>query len=189
VPSSDAPRNIETARALQQLVSMSLQQHSMESLLQVVADLTRQVLPGNPDASVSLIDGHQKVTVVSTGQLALQLDEVQYTTGVGPCLHAATTGELTEIPDTRTETRWAGYTWRAVEHGNLSSLSVPLFIDDDLSGALNIYAGQVDAFDDDARSAATGFAPYAAVAVKNMHDYQAAKDRARTSRPRRSLRP
>jgi GAF domain-containing protein len=67
----------------------------------------------------------------------------------------------------------------AVEHGNLSSLSVPLVIDGDVSGSLNIYARQANAFDDDARSAAIGFAPYAAVAVKNMHDHEAAQVRAR----------
>jgi GAF domain-containing protein len=68
---------------------------------------------------------------------------------------------------------------RAVEHGALSSLSVPLAIDDDVSGALNIYARTANAFDDDARAAATGFAPYAAVALRNMHDYQSARATAR----------
>ncbi|MCW2537338.1 MAG: Response regulator with antiterminator output domain, partial [Modestobacter sp.] len=36
-------------------------------------------------------------TAVHTGQLALDLDESQYGRGHGPCLHAATSGELVEI--------------------------------------------------------------------------------------------
>ena len=45
-------------------------------------------------------------------------------------------------------------------------------------GALNIYAREPHAFDEDSRSAATRFAPYAAVAAGNLHAYQSARDRA-----------
>jgi GAF domain-containing protein len=112
--------------------------------------------------------------------LATDLDERQYERGHGPCLHAARTGELTLIADTRTERRWPDYTPRAAEHGNLSSLSIPLTIDEEgqVSGALNIYAREPDAFDEDTRTAATGFAPYAAIAVANMHAYESARNMA-----------
>jgi GAF domain-containing protein len=99
--------------------------------------------------------------VVSTSELATDLDETQYEKGHGPCLHAARTGELTEIPDTRVDDRWPDYTPRAVEHGNLSSLSIPLAIepDEQVTGALNIYARRSNAFDEASRSVATRFGP------------------------------
>src|SRR3954471_22975139 len=152
----------------------------MEDLLQTVADLTKTVMPGNPEASVSLLVKDAPTTVVSTGPLATDLDETQYERGHGPCLHAARTGELTEIADTRTDRRWPDYLPRAVEAGNLSSLSVPLAIDEDeqVSGALNIYARQPVAFDDASRSVATRFGPYAAVATGNLYAYQSARDMA-----------
>jgi GAF domain-containing protein len=152
----------------------------MDSLLQMVADLTKTVMPGNPEASVLLLAKDQPNTVSSTGELATDLDESQYETGQGPCLHAARTGEVTEIRDTRADDRWPDYTPRAVEHGNLSSLSIPLAIDQDaqVSGALNIYARRPDAFDEASRSVATRFAPYAAVAAGNLYAYQSARDMA-----------
>jgi GAF domain-containing protein len=152
----------------------------MESLLQTVADLTKSVMPGNPEASVSLLVKDRPTTVASTGRLATDLDETQYDRGHGPCLHAARTGELTEIPDTRAEDRWPDYTPRAAEHGNLSSLSIPLAIDQDeqVSGALNIYARRAEAFDDASRSVATRLGPYAAVAAGNLYAYQSARDMA-----------
>jgi hypothetical protein len=72
------------------------------------------------------------------------------------------------------------YTPRAVEHGNLSSLSIPLAIDVDaqVTGALNIYARRPDAFDEASRSVATRFAPYATVAAGNLYAYQSARDMA-----------
>ncbi|SDO71701.1 GAF and ANTAR domain-containing protein [Geodermatophilus sp. DSM 45219] len=161
--------------ALERLGRLTLREMSMQSLLQAVADTAKSVMPGNPEASILIMTSRRSVTVVSTGQLATDLDEVQYGQGQGPCLHAAASGELTEILDTRIEDRWADYARRAAGRGNLSSLSVPLVIDDGTTGALNIYAREARAFDDESRSTATGFAPYAAVAIGNMQEYEGAQ--------------
>jgi GAF domain-containing protein len=170
----------DPAEALERLGRLSLRELSMDSLLQTVADLTKSVMPGNPEASVCILVRDRPTTVVSTGDLATDLDERQYERGHGPCLNAARTGTLTLIPDTRTEARWPDYTPRAVEHGNLSSLSVPLAIDPDeqVVGALNIYARRPDAFDEASQTVATRFAPYAAVAAGNLYAYQSARDMA-----------
>jgi GAF domain-containing protein len=178
VASDQDPQPVNAADALERLGRLSLRELSMDSLLQTVADLTKTVMPGNPETSVLLLVGDRPTTVVHTGQLAVDLDERQYERGHGPCLHAARTGELTEIADTRTETRWPDYVGRAAERGNLSSLSIPLVIDEDeqVSGALNVYARRPDAFDEDSRSVGTRFGPYAAVAAGNLYAYQSARD-------------
>ena len=178
--STENPQPTNAAEALERLGRLSLRELSMDSLLQTVADLAKTVMPGNPEASVSLLVKDRPSTVVSTGQLAVDLDETQYERGHGPCLHAARTGELTEITDTRTDSRWRDYAQRAAEAGSLSSLSVPLAIDEDeqVSGALNLYAREAHAFDEDSRSAAQAFGPYAAVATGNMYAYQNARDMA-----------
>lgn len=152
----------------------------MGSLLQMVVELTRAVMPGDPEASVSFLVRDRPTTLVSTGQLADDLDERQYERGHGPCLHAARTGHMTMITDTRTETRWRDYLPRAVERGCLSSLSVPLPIDQDdqVTATLNIYARQAAAFDEDSRAVASRIAPYAAVAAGNVHLYQRARGEA-----------
>jgi GAF domain-containing protein len=150
----------------------------MQSLLQTVADLAKTVMPGNPEASITLLVNDKATTAVFTGQLALDCDESQYGRGYGPCLHAASTGELIEIADAQADTRWRDYLDRAVERGALGSLSVPLPVSEGVAGALNIYARKPNAFDEDSRSAATRFAPYAAVAVSNMRAYQDARDMA-----------
>jgi GAF domain-containing protein len=180
VAASQDPQQDAAAEALETLGRLNLRELSMDSLLQTVADLAKTVMPGNPEASVSLLIRDRPTTVVSTGQLATDLDEMQYDRGHGPCLHAARSGELTEIPDTRAHDRWPDYLPRAVEHGNLSSLSVPLAIDKDeqLTGALNIYARRPGAFDSASRSVATRFAPYAGVAAANLYAYQSARDMA-----------
>jgi GAF domain-containing protein len=173
---TDSTSPADADRALEQLGSLALREHSMETLLQRVVDLTKIVMPGHTEASISLLTGGKPTTAVFTGRLALDCDESQYGSGHGPCLHAATSGELTEVHDVRTDPRWRDYMERAAGHGALSSLSVPLPITEGMAGALNIYAREAHAFDDRARSAAQKFVPYAAVAVGNMQAYQEARN-------------
>lgn len=174
--STDNTRRTAAAQALEQLGRLSLREHSMESVLQTVADLTSSVMPGNPEASVSLLVDDKPNTPVWSGELALHLDESQYSRGYGPCLHAAGSGEWVEVGDARTDTRWREYMERAVECGSLSSLSVPLPIAEGISGALNIYAREPHAFSAGSRSVAEQLVPYAAVAAANIHAYESARE-------------
>src|SRR5947209_4851193 len=97
IPEDDAMSDNEEAdrpnpaEALEQLGRLALREHTMQSLLQSVADLTKKVMPGNPEASVSLLINDKPSTAVSTGRLATDCDESQYGLGYGPCLHAAST--------------------------------------------------------------------------------------------------
>src|SRR4051794_4333521 len=164
--------------ALERLGGLALREHPMESVLQTVADLSKQVMPGEAETSITLLVDDKATTAVYTGRLALDLDESQYGRGYGPCLHAAATGEVTEIADTRTEPRWPDYARAAWERGGGSSISVPLHLDERMSGALNVYARAPRAFDDEARAALARFEPYASVALANAHAYRSARDRA-----------
>ncbi len=174
--STDPSDPLNPVDALEQLGRLALREHCMKSLLQSVAELATEVMPGNPEASVSLLINDRSSTAVFTGRLALDCDESQYGRGYGPCLHAAGSGELVEVADARIETRWRDYMERAVEHGALSSLSVPLPINEGIAGAINVYARKPHAFDEDSRSVATRFAAYAAVVAANMYAYEEARD-------------
>jgi GAF domain-containing protein len=163
-------------KALDQLGQLLGREQFTEDALQKVADLAKQVLPGHPETSVSVLFGDFPTTVVYTDQLAFDCDESQYEHGDGPCMHAAGSGQLTEIADANADTRWRSYVREAAERGALSSLSVPLPIGEKgVSAALNIYARRPDAFDEETRSVATRFAPLAATAVTRMQAFKDAQ--------------
>lgn len=162
--------------AFEQLAGIALSEHSLHSVLQTVCDLTKQVVPGDVEASISLLVADKATTVVYTGRLALDLDESQYGRGYGPCLHAASSGEVVTVADSRTDPRWTDYMQRAVERGSLSSLSLPLGSPDQMGAALNVYAVEADAFDAETRRAGEKFARFAGVAVANIHAYQSARE-------------
>ncbi|MGY1710302.1 ANTAR domain-containing protein [Geodermatophilus sp. SYSU D00758] len=177
---SEERRSVEAAEALEHLGQLSLRELSMESLLQSMADLTKRVMPGDPEASVTLLVEDEPSTVVDTGPLALGLDEVQYDRGDGPCLHTARNGVLVEIGDTRADSRWPDYARYVAEQGVLSVLAVPLVLggEEQVAGSLNVYARRPDAFDEASRAVASGFAPYAAVAAGTVQAYRRARETA-----------
>jgi GAF domain-containing protein len=174
--SSAGPRSSTARDAFAELARLSFDDTSMESLLQRVADLAKQVIPGAAEASVSLIVKEKPTTPAFTGQLALDLDESQYGHGYGPCLEAAVGQEVREVIDARRDTRWPGYLRVCVDRGSLSSLSVPVPVREGLHGALNLYGREAGAFDDVSRDAGREFASYAAVAVRNIHLYESTRE-------------
>ncbi|MCW2618292.1 MAG: Response regulator with antiterminator output domain [Modestobacter sp.] len=175
---NECTTRMPAAEAFEQLGAMPLSEESLDSVLQAVADLSKQVLPGDVEASVTVLVADKPTTFVYTGQLALDLDESQYGRGHGPCLHAASAGETVEICDARTEPRWADHMQRAVELDALSSLSVPLGSVEQLPAGLNVYARQPAAFDEAGRRTAERFARFAGAAAANMQAYRNARDMA-----------
>jgi GAF domain-containing protein len=173
MPTDDAAF-IPPQQAFDQLSRLRLQDHSMHSALQEVSDLTKVTVPGASEVSVSLVTNGRADTAVSTGQLAVDLDESQYERGYGPCLDAAWHGQIMHIEDMTTETRWADYTAVAAEQGAFSSLSVPISVQETpaVSVALNIYSTHRHAFDDASIRTAITLAGYAESALINMqvHD-------------------
>jgi GAF domain-containing protein len=129
--------------------------------------------------SVTLIRGEEPFTAAYTGELALAADELQYERGYGPCVDAGRGGTVLRIDDMREETRWPEYAEKVSTRGVLSSLSVPLPIQDEYIGALNIYSAKARSFPDEHIPAAETIASYAAVAVRNAHAFTRAADLAR----------
>jgi GAF domain-containing protein len=174
--SAEPSTPLDPVEALERLGRLTLREHGMRSLLQAVVDLARELVPGHPETSVSLLINDRPSTAVFTGELARACDESQYGRGYGPCLHAAGTGEVVEVVDARSDPRWPDYLAHAVELGVLSSLSVPLPIAEGIVGAVNVYACEPDAFDEHSRAVATRFAAHAAVVAANMYAYEEVRD-------------
>lgn len=169
---------VDVQPAFDELGRISFAEHSLESVVDKVTALATRVLPGEPLTSVTIVQGGRPSTVASSGALALDLDELQYRLGSGPCLAAATTGQPAEIADTRSATEWSGFAASAAERGCVSVLSFPLPVQELVSGALNVYARRSRPADDRTRELVARFAAYAVVPVSNMYLYQSAVEQA-----------
>jgi len=176
VTSPDHEHPVAVQRAFDELGRLSLAEHSLESVLDKVTELATRVLPGEPNTSLTIVRQGRPRTVAASGALALDLDETQYRLGEGPCLAAATTGRQAEILDTGAATQWPEFAARAAERGCASVLSFPLPVQEQTSGALNVYARGGPPADAATRDLVSRFAAYAVVPVSNMYLYESAKD-------------
>lgn len=164
--------SIEASDAFAQLSTIVLGEEPLEAILERLVHIARQVLPITVEASITLLSRDDATTVASTDEVAVKLDERQYDDERGPCLDAAAAGERIRITDMRSEPRWPRFAAAAANAGVLSSLSMPLPIQRNVTGALNFYASSVDAFSEETIELAEMFAAHAAVAVANAHLYE-----------------
>ena len=155
------------ADVLADLARIVLAEETLDSVLSKVAGMAQQVIAPADEVSLTLVRRGRAETAAYTGEMAMQADERQYGLDAGPCLDAARGGELLHIRDMGAEERWPEYAPMAVRVGVLSSLSIPLPIQEDLIGALNIYSRSPHAFGEDDITAGQAFAAYAAIAVSN----------------------
>ncbi|MFR9777042.1 GAF and ANTAR domain-containing protein [Micromonospora sp. MS34] len=104
-------------------------------------------------------------TVASSHELAAHADEIQYGADEGPCLEALRRERLVEVVDLREDGRWRRYREHALRLGIVSSLSLPMTVDHETIGALNLYATEPAAFTETARRHALAFTGQATAAL------------------------
>src|SRR6478735_9752658 len=106
---NDRPR-AELQDALASLASIVLGDAPLHDVLTEVATIAADLVPGAETVSVTLLDADGGAhTEASSGPLALTLDQSQYDTAEGPCLHAARTRTVVVIDEMASEERWSDY--------------------------------------------------------------------------------
>ena len=121
--------------------------------------------PGAEACGLTLEQAGRGLTVTYSGELAARGDERQYELDDGPCLEALRTRSVVRVRDLAEEDRWGDYPRRAMEAGVRSSLSFPLVLGEGARGALNLYSGRPDAFNDTDERAGHSWAGQAAGAL------------------------
>lgn len=156
----------ELTELLAAVQNLLLDAPRVEEFLTDLAKLAADVV--DPPASCGITTSYdgQPRTVVSSDPRAAQVDEGQYTGGWGPCVHSLATGEVVEIADQESDPRWPEYRVHALALGVRSSLSLPLIVNGEVVGAMNLYDfDQSEAFDIKNRHRAETFAAQASTAL------------------------
>lgn len=123
----------------QRLQSLLLVSSGIQPFLQQLAGLATTAADQSLSCGITARrDGHP-LTVASSDDRAIALDETQYDLGDGPCLHALATGQQVLMVALDHDTRWPTYRARARTQGLECSLSLPLTANGGTVGALNLY--------------------------------------------------
>jgi GAF domain-containing protein len=161
-----ASRRRGVIREVAELVQ-TLQQQDTD-LDTVLGELTQSAVSAMPEAQyagITVACRNGKVrTASATGRYPVLLDEIQQQHQQGPCLSAAREHHVIRIDDMQLETRWPAYCRHARETPIRSVMSFQLFADHNEMGALNFYAEQPHAFDDEAAELGLILATHTALA-------------------------
>ena len=164
----------EMLDALHRLSSLLESDNALQDTLQTVVDLSVATLPGCDSAGVTLRIKGEDRTAAASDDFTLEIDNLQYDAGEGPCVEALETDTTIRIKDISKETRWPGFTQKAEEHSLKGSLSQPLRENGSI-GALNLYSRTEQGFDDVAVATSELFARQATIALQNARTYHTAQ--------------
>ena len=135
------------------------------SAFQAIVDVACHRLPGATAASITQVNQRTFRTVAASSEIAQLADNIQYELGTGPCVDAILDRTTYRPRDLLTDQRWPEYGRRVAALGLRSMLSYRMDVGPALIGGLNIYAEQVDAFDDTAAALGLLLATHGAIAA------------------------
>jgi GAF domain-containing protein len=153
------------ASAYGQLLGLLIESPDIDAFLDKMVNLAAEVVTPAAGCGVTVRRDGQPFSAATSNDLAAQVDEIQYSSDEGPCLDAMRTGSVVQVDDLSSEERWDGYRPHALDHGVVSSLSLPLIVDGESLGALNLYSAAPAAFTGPQRDQAEAFAAQCAAAL------------------------
>lgn len=143
-----------------------------EAALQAIVDLAMAVTECNW-ASITLVGKDGSVgSPASSDEMARRADQLQYELGEGPCLQAAESRGLYTIVDTERDDRWPAWGPAVAAIGVHSVLSVNLFTDRKVLGALNLYFHHNGEFSDEQLEIGRVVAAHASAALARIRGEQ-----------------
>jgi GAF domain-containing protein len=163
MPTSDAPFEGVVAS----MAAFVIGQQPLDRTLTHVAELACDAVPGAAYTAVTTLRDGRVQTTVATDPMIRAVDQAQYDADRGPCLDAFRDGVPYRIDDTEDDERWPEFGRTAAAHGIHSTLSMPLMLDGQGVGALNLYSCDLKNFSDDHEALAERFAAPAAALVTN----------------------
>nr|WP_234810015.1 GAF and ANTAR domain-containing protein [Mycolicibacterium moriokaense] len=137
-----------------------------ETVIAELAEHAAVEIPGAQYAGITVTRNRKHIdTPAATHFYPMLLDKVQQRYGEGPCLTAAWEEKTIHVADLEHDDRFPRYREDALAETPIRSImAFQLFIAGETMGALNVYAEQPHAFDDESRTIGLIFAAHSSVA-------------------------
>lgn len=100
-----------------------LSRQTVRTVLDLLATLIRETLPGTTGAGVTLVDAAGKRTTAASDPIVARADALQYELDEGPCLSAARYRRPVRIEDLELDQRWPRWSEQAAGLGLRSMVS------------------------------------------------------------------
>jgi transcriptional regulator with GAF, ATPase, and Fis domain len=159
-------QRVQIADAITRVARAVNAPNDLQCQLDTIVKVARDSMPEIDHVGVSV--AHRDGTVetkAATGDLVHQLDQLQYSLGEGPCLHAIEAEPVVVVEQTWKETRWPRFMTEARDLGLRSQMGLRLYVDERTRGGLNLYSTSSDTIDPETTHLAELFGSHAALAM------------------------
>ncbi|MFI7495194.1 GAF and ANTAR domain-containing protein [Kocuria sp. M4R2S49] len=141
------PARAELSAALARVQDVFVEAGTVAEAVCRLVELARELTPQAAGAGISVVDEDGAcTTVAATDPAVTEADALQFEFGTGPSLRAWDTVSPQYVPDTTTDPRWPEWGRTVAEAGIRSVLTVPLVVEGQEIGALEVYATEPHAF-------------------------------------------
>jgi transcriptional regulator with GAF, ATPase, and Fis domain len=147
---------------------------TVEHTLGLVVRGAIQTVPHVEQAGISLVERGGRVrSAAPSSDSVRELDELQNELREGPCLDSIWEEQRTIVEDmAQAHDRWPRYAEAARERGFGALMSFQLFAERGSAGALNLYSGEPNVFDESTADAGRLFAAQAALVLHGAQQVQ-----------------
>lgn len=160
------PLHIDVADAMAEVAASLRAPMDLDETLKLITRSAADTIPGVTEASISITTKEGRIeTLAPTGPLVIRADHLQYELHEGPCMDAALEQPIVVVADLAADPRWPDFGPKAAALGFGSQVAFQFRAEPHTRGALNLYAQEVDAIDQDAVHLGGMFASQVAVAM------------------------
>ncbi|MEV6811564.1 GAF and ANTAR domain-containing protein [Micromonospora sp. NPDC051296] len=135
---------LETAALLRELTAGLIALDDFDEALSTLVRTTRDALAGVSWCGFTALRAGEPAGVAASDARRSGLDDLRYGPDT-PAMDAIRRREMVGAEDLAREPRWPAWTPQARELGVRGVISAPVDIDDQVIGAINLYAGESDA--------------------------------------------
>lgn len=143
----------------------------LEVTLDSITSAATEVIPGVDFACVAVVSKDGEVNSLSaTDPAAEKINAVQQQVQRGPCLSALWDEPVVHVADTRHDARWPEYAAAAADLGVVAVLSLRLYVQDHVLGALSLYSRRPGGFGPESIELATIYARHASLGFAHAEE-------------------
>jgi GAF domain-containing protein len=157
--------------AMTELSEMRVFDKPLDGTAQAVVDLAQRSLDHCDGVGVRLLDRNGVAARVFTDTRSSQFDALQDELDDGPCIECVRTRSLCDLGSITPDTQARSFARSARDAGLIACLGLPLIVDGEVIGALNLYAWPVGKFGGWDRQHCTDFAEQASISLANAQAY------------------
>lgn len=160
----------DSAHVFDKLAEIIYQGSNIDEVYTALCIAATLIVPGCHHASLLIRRAGRYVTAAASDWVAMHIDDIERSTGEGPCVDTIDEGSPQIEPDLTNPRRWPTFADRVIAETPVrGAMGFRVLVDEHKIGALNLFSDKPNVFDIEIAGHATVLASFASVALHSVN--------------------